>query len=515
MQNTEKKYKSALDEYINRIYILILLLVPGACQCAGLLYTAEKILGFFPTVNWLALVIFDTTCLIYLATGIYFIRTGFVDGYVSAARLKAAKFFLVIIMFIQYNFILYMIPSTEFWGFALLFVIATAFFLDVKMVLATAIEISASLAVSAFLNGDTSLPIKDALFIPNVIARIVCLFLTLSFIVILTYLVSHFLVNAKKDEMERNNERISDVLAKVSGLSDNLMTAGSVLSQISTNESSSTEELAATSETLLTNSNALGEKADESLANLNELRKWADVVNANVEKVENTSKNLLDKSEDNEKLLHSLQGINAEVSRSMEDTSRVAARLSEAVKEIDVTLNLIHDISSSTNLLALNASIEAARAGEAGKGFAVVADEVGNLANSTKQSLDEVKNVIARVWDNVEEMARYVEENSNNLARQNEFFNHVFHGIQEMMQMLHHSMEDINTMGDAHDKQAEVIRGTITISEDIAENIRQENQEFSNINDMVDSNANDVADMTKQVAVINSMADEINALLNR
>lgn len=50
----KRKFKSALDEYINKGYILILLLVPGACQCAGLLYTVEKILGFFPTVNWAA-----------------------------------------------------------------------------------------------------------------------------------------------------------------------------------------------------------------------------------------------------------------------------------------------------------------------------------------------------------------------------------------------------------------------------------------------------------------------------
>lgn len=80
--------------------------------------------------------------------------------------------------------------------------------------------------------------------------------------------------------------------------------------------------------------------------------------------------------------------------------------------------------------------------------------------------------------------------------------------------MLHVSIQDINTMGDAHDKQASVIKGTITISEDIAGNIRQENQEFSNINDMVDGNANDMADMAKQVSIINSMVDEINALLN-
>lgn len=515
MKKNNIRYKSALDEYINKVYTLILILVPGACQCAGLLYTTEKIMGLFPTVHWIALIIFDITCLMYLGMGIYFVRTGFVDGVVSSVKLKAAKIFLVVIMFTQYNFILYMIPSTEFWGYALLFVIATAFFLDVKMVLATAIEISISLIVSGFLSGDTLLPVKDMLFIPNMIGRIVCIILTLFFIVMLTYLISHFLVNAKKDEMERNNERVQNVLTAVSELSDNLLTAGSALSQISENESASAQQLAATSETLLAGSNALEEKADKSIENLNELRKWADVVNTNVEKVERTSKNLLDKSKDNEQQLHSLQTINSEVSQSMDDTNRVAIRLSEAVKEIDVTLNLINDISSSTNLLALNASIEAARAGEAGKGFAVVASEVGNLANSTKQSLDEVKSVIARVQSNVGEMTKYVEENSKKLTKQNEFFHNVFKGIQEMIQMLHYSMEDIGTMGDAHNRQAEVIKGTITISQDIAENIRQENQEFSNINDMVDSNANDMMDMARQVSVINSMVDEINELLKK
>lgn len=33
-QNVQKKYLSALDEYINKVYILVLLLVPGACECA-------------------------------------------------------------------------------------------------------------------------------------------------------------------------------------------------------------------------------------------------------------------------------------------------------------------------------------------------------------------------------------------------------------------------------------------------------------------------------------------------
>lgn len=88
----------------------------------------------------------------------------------------------------------------------------------------------------------------------------------------------------------------------------------------------------------------------------------------------------------------------------MQHTNEIAKKLSDAVKEIDITLNIISEISNSTNLLALNASIEVARAGEAGKGFAIVATEVGNLANDTKNSLDEVTTVIERVQDNVSEM---------------------------------------------------------------------------------------------------------------
>ena len=509
-----KRNLSALEEYINKVYILVLILVPAACQCAGILYSTEKLLGLFPTVNWTALIIFDCTCLIYLAIGIYFVRTGFQEGFVTTQKLKAAKIFLVVVMFIQYNFILYMIPSTEFWGYALLFVTATAFFLDVRMVVITSLEISLSLIVSWVISGDTLLPVKDALFIPNIIGRIVCLVLTLLFIIILTYLVSHFLVNAKKSEMERNNERVQSVLTVVQTLSENLYSAGNNLAHISENESASAQELASTSESLLTSSNLLGEKTQESMLNLNELNKWEAVVADNVEKVEHTAQDLLKQSINNETMLSELHGINNEVSVSMNTTIDVAQKLSEAVEEIGVTLQLINDISSSTNLLALNASIEAARAGESGRGFAVVASEVGNLANSTKESLDGVESVIARVQGNVNEITLHVQENSRKLEKQNEYFSHVFSGMKDMTELLHTSVDAVNTMGEAHNKQAEVIRSTVSINQDIAESIRNENEQFKFINTMVESNVRDITDMTMQANSINEMVDQINQLLN-
>lgn len=515
MGNTKKKYLSALDEYINKVYILVLLVVPGACECAGLAYTFSKFVGWLPSVSWLALIVFDVTCLLYLGIGVFFIKTGFKDGYVAKNKLKAGKIFLVIIMFIQFNFILYMIPATDFWGFAFFFVILTSFFLDYKMVAVAAIEISASLIAAWFLRGNIHLPAKNDNFMVNMLDRVVCVVLSLATIVLLTYLINKFLVNAKKDELERNNEQVRSVLASVKQLSGSLYDAGSALSQISENESASAQELAATSEQLVESSNLLSSKTYESMKNLNELNEWESVVAENVLKVEETSKDLLNKSKENERLLNDLHIINGEVSTSMRTTIDVAKKLSEAVEKIGVTLNLISEISSSTNLLALNASIEAARAGEAGRGFAVVAAEVGNLANSTRESLADVENVIERVQSNVSEIALHVEENSQKLTTQNEYFDNVFKSMQDMTDLLSISVEAVNTMGNAHDKQSEVIRNTVVINQDIAESIRNENEQFSSINAMAESNAYDIADVAAQASKINDMVDEMNELLKQ
>ena len=73
----ESKNLSALEDYINKVYAIVLLSVPGACQAAGALYTLEKIIGLLPMVRWLLLIGFDMTCLLYLGSGIFFVKTGY------------------------------------------------------------------------------------------------------------------------------------------------------------------------------------------------------------------------------------------------------------------------------------------------------------------------------------------------------------------------------------------------------------------------------------------------------
>lgn len=315
--------------------------------------------------------------------------------------------------------------------------------------------------------------------------------------------------------VEKKEKDLKNVLGEIQALSDDLYKAGTALSSVSENESASAQELAATSEHLVESSNILSSKTDESMNNLSELSEWKDVVADNVVKVETASKDLLEKSIENENLLNELHTINEEVSNSMKTTNDITQNLSEAVQEIGVTLSLISDISSSTNLLALNASIEAARAGDAGKGFAVVATEVGNLANSTQESLNVVQSVIERIQQNAKQITLQVEENFTKMGKQNEYFTNVFHCMQDMKELLNISVNSIGTMGKAHNKQSEVIKNTISINQDIAESIKNENEQFNSINKMAESNANDITNVAIQAGVINKMVDKMTILLKQ
>lgn len=89
---------------------------------------------------------------------------------------------------------------------------------------------------------------------------------------------------------------------------------------------------------------------------------------------------------------------------------------SRQIHKITELTEEILGIAGTTNLLALNASIEAARAGEAGCGFAVVAEEIRKLADSSRESANNIQEISNRVVESVEEL-------SENATRLLEFMN--------------------------------------------------------------------------------------------
>jgi methyl-accepting chemotaxis protein len=139
---------------------------------------------------------------------------------------------------------------------------------------------------------------------------------------------------------------------------------------------------------------------------------------------------------------------------SAEEAIELIKDSSHSVQE---AVMMIQDISSQTNLLAMNASIEAAHAGEAGKGFAVVADEVRKLANTTDQNIQTVTQYIT-------DMEEKIQAGVSAMSQAKNAFNSIDKGVEQ-------TAEIVRRIAEAVEEQRIGTRETLAASQEVVNSI--------------------------------------------
>ena len=193
---------------------------------------------------------------------------------------------------------------------------------------------------------------------------------------------------------------VGNVASSVAASSDNANDISAIMEEFS----ATMEEVSATTNSVSENTTAAEGKVQKMADQTKVMSQYAQDMKKRATELEHTATENMNNTNE------MIGEITTEMNQALENSKSVE-------KVAQLTADIL-SISSQTNLLALNASIEAARAGEAGKGFAVVADEIRQLADSSRETANNIQTINEQVIEAVqglvvssEKIVGYINEN--------------------------------------------------------------------------------------------------------
>ena len=256
-------------------------------------------------------------------------------------------------------------------------------------------------------------------------------------------------------------------------------------------------------------SQGASDQAEDILVAAEEVSKISDLIeenNVSLTNLKDGSAEMKLTSQNAIEILNSLSQMSETTEAAISLINEKMDMTNKATEEIAVATDLITNIASQTNLLAINASIEAARAGDSGRGFAVVAEEIKMLSDQSEQSASKIRDIISSLISTVGEANEAVKNVSDIITRQNKdiedtekAFSRVMSCVKKSEQQVEEISNKNDVLGEAKDTITELISNLSAIAQENAAMSCESNLSMEDLGREMTSIMSEI-DKTSQVA---------------
>ena len=193
-----------------------------------------------------------------------------------------------------------------------------------------------------------------------------------------------------------------------------------------------------------------------------------------------------------------------------DDVFKLVSNMALQSEQLAMANDVISQIASQTNLLAMNAAIEAAHAGESGKGFAVVAAEIRKLAESSseqsksiKAELDKITAVISAVVESTGISRREFDDIIEKVSSTNRLVNEISNAMMEQEEASKQILVALHEMNDS-------TSNVQTTSKDMSSNVVHVKTESEDLEMIANVVAGSMEEMSAGIMEITSAAHTVS-----